>query len=138
MNDPEAMTTKSLAEFANKMQDALKETFKPEFLNRIDEIITFDELSLADIEPIVDLQLNDVRKRLDDRDIELDVDGEALEHLAIDGYDPVYGARPLKRLVQREIVDKIAEQAVAGKLTDKCKVKVSINKDGDYEVKISK
>ena len=138
MNDPEAMTTKSLAEFANKMQDALKETFKPEFLNRIDEIITFDELSLADIEPIVDLQLNDVRKRLADRDIKLDVDGEALEHLAIDGYDPVYGARPLKRLVQREIVDKIAEQAVAGKLADKCKVKVSISKDGDYEVKISK
>ena len=138
MNDPEKMTTKNLAEIANKMQDALKSTFKPEFLNRIDEIITFDELSLSDIEPIVDLQLNDVRKRLEDRGIKLEVDGEALEHLAIDGYDPVYGARPLKRLVQREIVDKIAEQAVSGKLTDKCKVKVTINKDGDYEVKITK
>ena len=138
MNNPEEMTTKNLADIANKMQDALKSTFKPEFLNRIDEIITFDELSLSDIEPIVDLQLNDVRKRLADRDITLEVDGEALEHLAIDGYDPVYGARPLKRLVQREIVDKIANEVVAGKLVDKCKVKVFINKNGDYDVKISK
>ena len=138
MNNPEAITTKNLAEFAGKMQDALKETFKPEFLNRIDEIITFDELTLTNIEPIVDLQLNDVRKRLEDRGITLEVDGEALEHLAIDGYDPVYGARPLKRLVQREIVDKIATEAVNGNLTDKCNVKVFINKNGDYEVKITK
>ena len=138
MNNPEEMTTKNLADIANKMQDALKSTFKPEFLNRIDEIITFDELSLSDIEPIVDLQLNDVRKRLADRDITLEVDGEALEHLAIDGYDPVYGARPLKRLVQREIVDKIANEVVAGKLVDKCKVKVFINKNGDYDCKITK
>ena len=138
MNNPQEMTTKNLADIANKMQDALKSTFKPEFLNRIDEIITFDELSLSDIEPIVDLQLNDVRKRLADRDITLEVDGEALEHLAIDGYDPVYGARPLKRLVQREIVDKIANEVVAGNLTDKCKVKVFINKNGDYDCKITK
>ena len=138
MNDPEALTTKNLADLAGKMQDALKSTFKPEFLNRIDDIITFDELTLTDIEPIVDLQLNDVRKRLADRDIELEVDGEALEHLAIDGYDPVYGARPLKRLVQREIVDKIANEVVAGKLEDKSKVKVFINKNGDYECKVTK
>ena len=138
MNDPESLTTKNLADLAGKMQDALKSTFKPEFLNRIDDIITFDELTLTDIEPIVDLQLNDVRKRLADRDIELEVDGEALEHLAIDGYDPVYGARPLKRLVQREIVDKIANEVVAGKLEDKSKVKVFINKNGDYECKVTK
>ena len=76
MNNPQEMTTKNLADIANKMQDALKSTFKPEFLNRIDEIITFDELSLSDIEPIVDLQLNDVRARLADRNIILDVTGD--------------------------------------------------------------
>lgn len=138
MGNPEKMTTKNFAEFAAKIQDSLKETFKPEFLNRIDDIITFDELSLQDMEPIVELQLNDIRKRLSDRKIELEVNGEALEHLAIDGYDPVYGARPLKRLIQREIVDRIATAAVNGELTEKSRVEVFINKNGDYDLKIEK
>ena len=101
---------KRMQEFTNKIQDALSTTFRPEFLNRIDDVITFNELSISAIEPIVDLQLEQVRDRLQARHITLDVTPAAMEHLAIDGYDPVYGARPLKRLIQREVVDRIAEQ----------------------------
>ncbi|MDO5329368.1 MAG: AAA family ATPase [Coriobacteriia bacterium] len=137
-NQPMENTAKAMAELASKINNALKDTFKPEFLNRIDEIITFDELGLTDIEKIADLVLDDVRCRLSDKKIKLDVDQEALEHLSIDGYDPVYGARPLKRLVQREIVDRIANEAVAGNLNDNSKIKVFINKNGDYDIKVNK
>jgi ATP-dependent Clp protease ATP-binding subunit ClpB len=79
---------KRMQEFANKIQDALSSTFRPEFLNRIDDVITFNELSISAIEPIVDLQLEEVRDRLQARHITLDVTPAAMEHLAIDGYDP--------------------------------------------------
>lgn len=101
-----ATASKKLAEFTNRIQDSLRATFKPEFLNRIDDIITFKPLSIESMEPIVKLQLEDVRKRLADRHVSLDVTPAALEHLSIDGFDPVYGARPLKRLIQREVVDR--------------------------------
>lgn len=127
---------KKLAEFTNAIQDALRATFKPEFLNRIDDIVTFNELSIANMEPIVELQLNDVRERLATRRVTLDVSPAAMEHLAIDGYDPVYGARPLKRLIQREVVDRIAQLVIEGKLFDRSHVLIDINADGDYECKV--
>ena len=127
---------KRLAELANKVQDALRATFRPEFLNRIDDVITFNGLSIEAMEPIVKLQLKDVRKRLADRRVTLDVSAAALEHLAIDGFDPVYGARPLKRLIQREIVDRIAQKIVEGKLLDRSHVLVDIDEDGDYVCKV--
>ena len=127
---------KRMAEFQRKIDDALRGTFRPEFLNRIDEIITFHELSITNMEPIVDLQLNEVRKRLAQRYITLDVTPAVLQQLAIDGFDPVYGARPLKRLIQREIVDRIAMKAVSGELRDKCHVLVGVNDEGDYECRI--
>ena len=136
MNDTPERSAKRLAEFANKVQDALKTTFRPEFINRIDEIITFDELSIADMEPIVELQLNDVRARLADRKITLDMTPAAREHLAIDGYDPVFGARPLKRLVQREVVDRLAEKLIAGELHDHAHVLFDIDDAGDYTCRI--
>ncbi|NHM15093.1 AAA domain-containing protein [Eggerthellaceae bacterium zg-887] len=129
---PEA-AGKKLADFANAMQDALRQTFKPEFLNRIDDIVTFEELSIANMEPIVELQLADVRERLRQRRVTLDVTPEAMEHLAIDGYDPVYGARPLKRLIQNKIVDLIAQKIVEGKLFDRSHVLIGIGENGDYE-----
>ncbi len=129
---PEA-AGKKLADFANAMQDALRQTFKPEFLNRIDDIVTFEELSIANMEPIVELQLADVRERLRQRRVTLDVTPEAMEHLAIDGYDPVYGARPLERLIQNKIVDLIAQKIVEGKLFDRSYVLIGIGEDGDYE-----
>ena len=127
---------KRLAELANKVQDALRATFRPEFLNRIDDVITFNGLSIEAMEPIVKLQLKDVRKRLADRRVTLDVSAAALEHLAIDGFDPVYGARPLKRLIQREIVDRIAQKIVEGKLLDRSHVLIDIDENGDYVCKV--
>lgn len=132
---PEA-GAKKMAEFANRIQDTLSQTFRPEFLNRIDDIITFSELSIADMEPIVDLQLQDVKGRLHDRHIDLEVTPVAREHLAIDGFDPVYGARPLKRLIQREVVDRIAAEIIEGAVGDGALVTIDIGPEGDYVVAI--
>ncbi len=128
-----ASTAKRLAELQQQVNDALRSTFRPEFLNRIDDIITFNALSIAAMEPIVELQLNDVRDRLADRRITLDVTPAAMEHLSIDGYDPVYGARPLKRLIQREIVDRVAQKMIEGQLRDRSHVLIDINREGNYE-----
>ena len=114
-------------ELKTAIDSALRSTFRPEFLNRIDDIVTFNALSLDDIEPIVELQLADVRKRLADRRIELEVGPAALQQLAIDGYDPVFGARPLKRLIQREIVDRIANQMVQGKVLEGAHVTIDLD-----------
>ena len=127
---------KRMSEFQTMMEDTLRTTFRPEFLNRIDEIITFDELSIENMEPIVDLQLNDVRRRLADRRVTLDVTPAAREHLAIDGFDPVYGARPLKRLVQREVVDRIAEKMVAGQVKDHSHVCIDLDGEGNYTCRV--
>ncbi|MEE0845573.1 MAG: ATP-dependent chaperone ClpB [Eggerthellaceae bacterium] len=127
---------KRLAELATKVQDALRATFRPEFLNRIDDVITFNGLSIEAMEPIVKLQLKDVHHRLSDRRVTLDVSDAAMEHLAIDGFDPVYGARPLKRLIQREVVDRIAQKIVEGKLPDRSHVLIDINDEGDYDCKV--
>ena len=118
---------KKMAEFQNAMQENLRATFRPEFLNRIDDVITFRPLTSENIESIVSLQIKDVQARLAERRIELVVKPSAVESLAIDGFDPVYGARPLKRLVQREIVDRVANEIVSGHVTEGSRVVV----DGD-------
>ncbi len=127
---------KRLAELNNKINDALRNTFRPEFLNRIDEVITFNSLSIAAMEPIVGIQLDGVRDRLADRRIELEVTSAAVEHLAIDGFDPVYGARPLRRLIQREVTDRIATQIIEGNLFDGAKVTIDIDDEGQYCTKV--
>lgn len=111
---------------------ALRSTFRPEFLNRIDDIVVFKALTLDNIEPIVELQLTDVRERLADRRIDLQVGPGAMQQLALDGYDPVFGARPLKRLIQKEIVDRIANQMVAGKVLDGALVTIDLDGEGNY------
>jgi ATP-dependent Clp protease ATP-binding subunit ClpB len=110
-----------------QIDGALRQTFRPEFLNRIDDIVTFNALSMESIEPIVDLQLNDVRERLAHRRITLEVGQAAMDQLCIEGYDPVYGARPLKRLIQRNVVDTIATAIVSGQLHDGDHVKVDFD-----------
>lgn len=126
------VAAKRLAELNNKINDALRNTFRPEFLNRIDEVITFNPLSIAAMEPIVGLQLADVRERLADRRIDLVVTPAAMEHLAIDGYDPVYGARPLRRLIQREVTDRVATEIINGTVHDGATVTVDIDDEGQY------
>ncbi len=128
---------KRMVEFTNKMQDALSSTFRPEFLNRIDNIVTFKELSIDGIEPIANLQLQEVRDRLADRNIKLEVTPGALDSLAIDGFDPVYGARPLKRLIQKVIVDKVASKIVNGEVVDGQTIKIDVV-DGEYRAEVVK
>lgn len=114
------------------IEGSLRATFRPEFLNRIDDVVIFNTLNMTSIEPIVDLQLEDVRKRLAGQHITLEVTPAAMERLSIDGYDPVFGARPLKRLIQRVVIDAVAEKIVAGEVHDGARVIVDINDLGDY------
>ncbi len=113
--------------------EALRQTFKPEFLNRIDDIVVFSSLGLADIEKIVDIQLKDVRERLDRDRITLELSSSAMQSLAIDGLDPVYGARPLKRLIQREVVDNVANLIIGGQLHEGDTVRIDVG-DNDQLV----
>ena len=114
------------------IDNALRATFRPEFINRIDDVVVFNSLTLDDVEPIVQLQLEDVRKRLAGSRIDLEVGPAAMQQLALDGYDPVFGARPLKRLIQREVVDRIANEMVAGHVMEGAKVTVDMGIDGNY------
>ncbi len=109
------------------IQETLKTTFRPEFLNRIDEVITFNALELADLEKIVDLQLAKVRERLAQRRITLEITPAAMERLSLDGFDPAYGARPLKRLIQHEIVDRAANEIVGGNLSEGDKIVIDLD-----------
>jgi ATP-dependent Clp protease ATP-binding subunit ClpB len=104
----------------------LREAFKPEFLNRIDEIVNFNELTQGDIAHIVEVQLHDLERRLASRRLSLIVTGAAKDWLARAGYDPAYGARPLKRLIQRTIGDQLALALLEGKYTDGDTVTVDI------------
>ena len=103
---------------------SVRKAFKPEFINRLDDVIVFDPLSLEELGKIVDLQVEQVARRLKSRRITLDVTDAAREFLAMDGYDPAYGARPLRRLIQREIGDKLARMLLSGEVTDGATVTV--------------
>ena len=103
---------------------SVRKAFKPEFINRLDDVIVFDPLSLEELGKIVDLQVEQVARRLKSRRITLDVTDAAREFLAMDGYDPAYGARPLRRLIQREIGDKLARMLLSGEATDGATVTV--------------
>jgi ATP-dependent Clp protease ATP-binding subunit ClpB len=100
----------------DKLRDALKENFKPEFLNRIDEIIIFDSLTKEDISRIVDLQMKLVRGRLAEKNIKIELDDSGREYLVKNGYSPEYGARELKRVIQRVILDPLAQKVIAGEV----------------------
>ena len=113
----------------DKVMEALKEHFKPEFLNRIDEIIMFHPLSEKQTRSIVDLQLNHVMERLEDKRIKLDVSAKAKDWLGKKGYDPNLGARPLKRVIQTELLDKLALLIIRAEVQDGDKVKVDIEND---------
>lgn len=102
-------------ELKSKIKKALEDRFKPEFLNRLDEIIIFNTLSANNLKRIVDIQINLVRKRLDGKNISLDVSEKALSFLAKEGYNPEYGARSLKRLIQNKILNRVAELVISRK-----------------------
>ncbi|MDQ6697288.1 MAG: AAA family ATPase, partial [Actinomycetota bacterium] len=113
-----------------------RDFFKPEFINRVDDIIRFRPLTEADLERIVEIQLSGLRKRLGDRRITLDVTHAAEQALAREGFDPSYGARPLKRVIQREIGDRLAVLVLEGKAVDGATVTVDAEADGDITISV--
>ena len=122
-----AMSDRESSEYGRMKEDvlnALRSTFRPEFLNRIDDIVVFHGLKPEDLKRIVEIQLERIRDRLAERQITLELTDAALTHFAEVGYDPVYGARPLKRLLQREIETKLARKILSGDVNDRSKVRV--------------
>jgi ATP-dependent Clp protease ATP-binding subunit ClpB len=111
-------------EMESRVSKLMQSTFKPEFLNRLDEVIIFHRLSLEHIKGIVDIQLDLLRKRLAERDIKLEITDAAKSYLAQQGYHPAYGARPLKRLIQKEIQDHVALGILKGDFRDGDTVRV--------------
>ncbi|WP_216894308.1 ATP-dependent chaperone ClpB [Nocardia alni] len=110
---------------------AVRSAFKPEFLNRLDDVVMFHALDEEEIEEIVDIQLSQLQKRLAQRRLKLDVSDSARFWLAVRGYDPAYGARPLRRLIQQSIGDALAKELLAGEVVDGDVVKVNVSPDGD-------
>ena len=110
---------------SNAPREALKGLFRPEFLNRLDEILEFKELSADQIKKIVSLQLKDFAKRLAEQELKFEIDEAGLEQLAKDGYDPAYGARPVKRAIQREVETPVARAIIAGKYPPGATVRVT-------------
>jgi len=117
----------------NEVMRELRAAFRPEFLNRIDDIVLFKPLTRDEILKIVDLQAEDLRRRLKNRDIGLELTDDARRFIADAGYDPVYGARPLKRYMQRQLETRIGRAIVAGDIADGATVRVSVE-DGDLTV----
>ncbi len=127
MADPSLSPT----ERNNQVMAVVKDHFRPEFLNRLDEIVQFDELSRSDLDRIVDISLDRLNRRLAERRISVDVSAPAREWLARAGYDPVYGARPLRRLIQTTVEDQLARAMLAGSIGDDQRVSVDLNAAGD-------
>ncbi|MCJ7550972.1 MAG: AAA family ATPase, partial [Anaerolineae bacterium] len=108
---------------------ALKETFRPEFINRVDEIIIFNNLGLEDVELIVDLQMYEIRERLLEHGLDVSLTDEVKRWLAEQGYDPQFGARPLRRVIQRYVESPLSVELLRGKFTDGAKVRVDLKDD---------
>jgi len=109
--------------------DALRQHFRPEFLNRIDDIIIFDRLSEDELKKIVEIQLRRLVRRLENQKITLELSDAAKAFVATHGYDPVYGARPLKRAVQKYILDPLSMQILEGKVREGQRIKVDAQHD---------
>ncbi|GAA1416198.1 ATP-dependent Clp protease ATP-binding protein [Glutamicibacter uratoxydans] len=116
-----------------KVQEELRQHFRPEFLNRVDDIVVFPQLSQEEIEEIVDLFIGRLRKRLDERGIEIELSASARSLLAHRGYDPAMGARPLRRTIQRDIEDQLSERILFGQIVTGQKVVVDVEGEGDNQ-----
>ena len=111
------------------VMEVVRSAFKPEFLNRLDEVIMFEPLSVEQLNDIVEIQVKDLAKRLRDRRLTLEVSDGARAWLAMTGYDPAFGARPLRRLVQKEIGDRLARAILSGEIADGDTVLVDTSED---------
>lgn len=129
-------STQDSAETQTKIMDVVRASFKPEFLNRLDEIIIFEPLSKDELSQIVDLQVAEFASRLANRRIQLDISEGAKHWLTENGYDPAYGARPLRRLVQKEVADKLAKLVLAGTVQDGDRVEIG-EANGELTVSVN-
>jgi ATP-dependent Clp protease ATP-binding subunit ClpB len=111
------------------VMDAVRAHFKPEFLNRLDDIVVFDQLTTEELAGIVDVQLAALGQRLANRRLVLDVTDTGREWLALNGFDPLYGARPLRRLIQTSIGDALAKKLIAGEIADGDTVVIDVTDD---------
>lgn len=123
-------------ETKNLVMNEMKHRFKPEFLNRVDDIIMFKPLDIEGIKKIIDIFVNEVRRRLSDKNIGVEITNEAKEILATEGYDPVYGARPLKRYIGNVLETMIAKKIIAGEVYNGCNILVD-GKEGEIVFEIS-
>jgi ATP-dependent Clp protease ATP-binding subunit ClpB len=115
----------------DRAMEALRATFKPEFLNRIDDIIMFRALTMEDINSIIDIQLSLIQKRLQDRKLSIELTDEAKKYIATESYSPVYGARPLKRSLQKLILDPLSLEILAGKFAEGDHIVISLSQKGE-------
>lgn len=118
----------------SKVMDELKKAFRPEFLNRIDEIIVFHSLEQKHLKQIVKLMAEQLKKRLKEQDIDFELTDQAIEKIAKEGTDLEYGARPLRRAIQKNVEDLLSEELLKGNIEKGKKVKIDINKDGEFVV----
>jgi ATP-dependent Clp protease ATP-binding subunit ClpB len=132
----ESVDSREREQIAGRVMDALRARFRPEFLNRVDETLVFNPLTREDIRRIVDIQVELLRKRLEDRKISLVLDDGAKDLLAERGFDPAYGARPLKRVIQRDVQDALALKVLNGEVREGDRVEVSAG-DGEISFGVS-
>ncbi|MEL3898910.1 ATP-dependent chaperone ClpB [Treponema phagedenis] len=124
------LTANNMQDIQPQIKEILHQSFRPEFLNRIDEVLTFNRLDKSNIRMITEIQLNAVARRLEERRLKLSVSDEAKDFLAEIGYDPMFGARPLKRAIQTELENKLAREVLAGKFEEGSTILVTKGDDG--------
>ena len=117
-----------------KIKDIVKKKFKPEFLNRIDDLIIFNRLTKNEIQKIIQIQIEELRKLLKQRKILIEIDQKAKDWISNEGFSTTYGARPLKRLIQTEIIDKIANLIMSNQIKEEAKLKITTNKKSELEI----
>ena len=135
-NKVEKTKEENKIDFEKRIKSILKDSFKPEFLNRVDEIIIFSNLNKKDIKEIVGNMLKDVQERLDEHKIKLKVNVKAIDYLVEKGFDEEYGARPLRRLIQKEIENALSSMIISGDLVDGADVVVGI-KENALDIKVT-
>src|SRR5699024_2408788 len=119
-------------EMKTKVTEEMKKTFRPEFLNRIDEMIVFHSLEKDHIQEIVKLMINQVKQRLKNLDITFSITPRAIEKVAEEGFDPEYGARPLRRSIQRNVEDLLSEELLKGNIKKGEEAKIGLNNQGEF------
>ena len=122
-------TDATYADMKARLLEEVKRTFKPEFLNRIDDTIVFQSLTKEDLIKIIQLEINEVTSRLKEKDIDIVLSQDAADLLIEKGFDPVFGARPLKRTIQRYLEDSLAEEIIAGRFKEGSQIKVTRKND---------